>query len=124
MEVGQAVEISRRFTAEDLAGFERLSGAALQGAVPEPLIAGLVSYLLGVKLPGPGTNYLKQDLSFLAPAPLDAELTARVEITRLRPDKRVADLWATCRLPDGTLVAEGRSLVKYADTRHVGEAAP
>lgn len=36
--------------------------------VPEPLIAGLFSTLLGVRLPGPGTNYLKQELGFHGPA--------------------------------------------------------
>ncbi|MFW5825489.1 MAG: hypothetical protein ACOCVV_11060, partial [Marinobacter sp.] len=32
--------------------------------VPEPLIAGLFSCLLGEDLPGHGTNYLKQSMTF------------------------------------------------------------
>jgi acyl dehydratase len=83
--------------------------------VPEPLIAALFSYLLGVVLPGPGTNYLKQELAFLAPARPGDELTARVQITRLRPDKHLVDLWATCTARDGTLICEGRALVKARD---------
>ena len=31
------------------------------------LTAGLISAVLGMQLPGPGTIYLKQDLKFLAP---------------------------------------------------------
>ena len=31
------------------------------------LTAGLISAVLGIKLPGPGTIYLGQDLQFLAP---------------------------------------------------------
>lgn len=95
--------------------FSDLSGAGAD-SVPEPLIAGLFSYLLGVELPGAGTNYLKQDLVFKASAPLNTKLDARVEITRLRPEKHLVDLWATCRTRDGMLICEGRSLVKAKDS--------
>lgn len=115
MHVGQIAEVSRTYTAEDLGAFAALAGAVPSGTVPEPLIAALFSYLMGVKLPGSGTNYLKQELSYLRAAPLDTELTASVEITRLRPEKHLVDLWARCALPDGTLVCEGRALVKARD---------
>lgn len=120
MRLGDVAEVERRFSQDDLAGYAALSGVAPGAALPEPLLAALVSYLLGVKLPGPGTNYLKQELSFPAEAPLGATITARVEVTRLRDDKKIADLWATCRTEDGVMVAEGRALVKYADTALVG----
>ena len=113
---GDTAQTTRRYSAEDLQAFAGLSGAEPADHVPEPLIAGLVSYLLGVHLPGPGTNYLKQELEFLALAPLDTVLTASVEVTRLRPEKHLVDLWARCTLPDGTVVCEGRSLVKARDT--------
>lgn len=120
MKLGQRAEVTRTFTSGDIAGYEELAGCTGQGSVPEPLIAALFSYLLGVKLPGPGTNYLKQDITFLAQAPQHVRLTASVEVTRLRPDKQIADLWAQARTEDGTVIAEGRSLVKYADTGHGG----
>lgn len=115
MRPGDRAEIRRSYSAADMAGFAALSGHAPGATVPEPLIAALFSYLLGVKLPGPGTNYLKQDLAFAAPAPLDTELTASVEITRIRPEKQIVDLWARCVAPDGTVICEGRSLVKVRD---------
>jgi len=111
MQVGQFAEVSRRYGAEELRRLAGLGAAADGAVVPEPLIGALFSYLLGVKLPGPGTNYLKQEMRFLTPAPADQALTARVEITRLRPDKHLVDLWSTCRTEDGTLICEGRSLV-------------
>ncbi len=83
--------------------------------MPEPLIAALFSYLLGVKLPGFGTNYLKQELEFLAPAPLGAELVASVEITRLRPEKDLVDLATICTTADGEPIAKGRALVLVKD---------
>ncbi|MCP5087328.1 MAG: phosphate acetyltransferase, partial [Rhodobacteraceae bacterium] len=65
--------------------------------------------------PGPGTNYLKQEMRFLAPATIGRDLTATVKISRLRPDKYLVDLWATCTAADGTLICEGRSLVLAKD---------
>ncbi|UWQ82799.1 phosphate acetyltransferase [Leisingera caerulea] len=112
--VGQSARITRSYTRKDLAAYAALSGASAE-SVPEPLIAALFSYLLGVELPGSGTNYLKQDLAFKAPAPLNTALEAKVEITRLRPEKHLVDLWASCTAPDGTVLCEGRSLVKAKD---------
>jgi hypothetical protein len=112
--VGQSAQITRSYTAQDLDAYKELCGS-VGNTVPEPLIAALFSYLLGVKLPGSGTNYLKQDLAFRAAAPLDTDLTAQVEITRLRADKHLVDLWASCTAPDGTVICEGRSLVKAKD---------
>ncbi|WP_112323698.1 phosphate acetyltransferase [Oceanibium sediminis] len=114
LSVGQSARIVRSYTRDDLAAHAALSGASSE-TVPEPLIAALFSYLLGVELPGAGTNYLKQDLAFKAAAPLDTALEAKVEITRLRPKKHLVDLWASCRTPDGTVICEGRSLVKAKD---------
>ncbi|MBO9406697.1 phosphate acetyltransferase [Shimia sp. R9_1] len=114
LRVGQSAEITRTYRRNDLALYETLSGAQAE-SVPEPLIAALFSYLLGVKLPGSGTNYLKQELAFKAPAPLEVALQAKVEITRLRPEKHLVDLWASCLTPDGKVICEGRSLVKARD---------
>ena len=115
MKLGDRVEIRRSYGADDLAAFSDLAGTDAPDHVPEPLIAALFSYLLGVRLPGPGTNYLKQELNFALSAPLDTELTASVEITRLRADKHLVDLLARCVLPDARVVCEGRSLVKAKD---------
>lgn len=114
MRVGDRVEVARVFDAEAMAGFERLTGIA-PDHVPEPLIAGMISYLLGVKLPGRGTNYLKQELNFRKRAALNEPLTASVEITRLRPEKFLVDLRALCTREDGTVICEGRSLVLAKD---------
>lgn len=115
MDIGKSAETRRVYSALDIQNFAALSGVPAGDTVPEPLIAALFSYLLGVHVPGPGTNYLKQDLSFRAAAPCDTELTARVEIVRLRPEKHLVDLWASCTTPDGTVICEGRALVKVRD---------
>ena len=115
MQIGRRAQVTRTFDAAAARDFAGLAGLE-EGpptAVPEPLIAALFSYLLGVKLPGPGTNYLKQELAFLAPAPLDEPLTATVEVTRLRPDKHLVDLATVCTLADGAEICRGRALVLF-----------
>jgi 3-hydroxybutyryl-CoA dehydratase len=117
MKLWDRVETTRSYRREDARAFATLAGLgspALE-AVPEPLVNALFSYLLGVKLPGAGTNYLKQETRFLAPAPYDEELTASVEVTRMRPDKHLVDLETICRRPNGEIVARGRALVFVKD---------
>lgn len=113
--VGRSHALTRVFTTSDLAAYDALVGdAAGTGSVPEPLVAGLFSTLLGVHLPGPGTNYLKQLLRPAAEARPDEPLEAVVEIVRVVPDKRLVYLTTTCRGEGGRLVAEGEALVLAA----------
>jgi hypothetical protein len=116
MKVGDYVEISRTFSALDLRDYVKLSGHIVNAdCVPEPLIGALFSFLLGVKLPGMGTMYLKQETSFLENAVIGESLVAEVKVTRLRPEKHLADLSTTCRRADGKLIASGRALVYIRD---------
>ena len=116
MNIGDSVELTRIFSKQDLLDYATLSGhGPSPEQVPGPLIGALFSYLLGVKLPGMGTNYLKQETHFQARAKIGEALTARVEITRLRPDKQLADLATCCRRADGHIVADGRALVYVGD---------
>ena len=117
MEIGRQAQVTRTYDAAAVQAFAGLAGLAdaPPSEVPEPLVAALFSYLLGVKLPGPGTNYLKQEMAFLASAPLDEPLTATVEVTRVRPDKHLVDLATVCTLANGTEVCRGRALVLFTD---------
>ncbi|MCK7612874.1 phosphate acetyltransferase [Roseibium sediminicola] len=117
LDLGQRAELTRSYTDQDMRDFAALAGdgAAVPVSVPGPLIGGLFSYLLGVELPGRGTNYLKQSLEFLAPAPVGEPLTASVTITRLRPEKHLVDLETLCVAADGTRICQGRALVYVED---------
>lgn len=116
MMIGDSAELARSFSLEDVAAYVALGGApAGGGAVPEPMIAALFSYLLGVKLPGPGTNYLKQSLHFESVAHAGEELTARATISRLRPEKALVDLETVCLGESGARVCTGRALVRVRD---------
>ena len=131
--LGQAAEIVRTFSAADLLEYRDLSGdtnpafsdaayAKMQGwpglRVPGGLLGGLFSFLLGTRLPGRGTNWLKQRLAFPAPCYAGQEVTARVEIVRLRPEKDLVNLRTTCTTSDGRVVCEGEALVLVKDLEH------
>lgn len=116
MKLGDSIEVKRTFNAQHLRDYTALCGhQPRDGVIPAPLIGALFSYLLGVKLPGMGTNYLKQEARFHANATIGDILTARVEITRLRPDKQLVDLATTCQNNKGKLIASGRALVYVGD---------
>lgn len=123
MKVGDRVSVTRRFDRSALVDFLGLAGGGeTVRHVPEPLISGLISYLLGVELPGAGTNYLKQETKFLAEAKPGRPITATVEITRLRPDKHLCDLSTTCTDAAGNVLCTGRALVLVKDVAKPIEA--
>jgi hypothetical protein len=111
MKAGDQASVTRAFAPEDVDAYSGLCGRLESQVVPEPLIGTLWSTLLGIHLPGTGTMYLKQDTRFHTPAAVGEPLIATVEITRIRPDKKLVDLKTTCHTATGTLVAEGRALV-------------
>lgn len=74
------------------------------------LTASLISAVLGNDLPGTGTIYLSQSMSFKAPVFLDDTITARVEVIAYREDKRIATFKTTCTNQDGVVVLEGEAM--------------
>ncbi len=120
MKVGDRAEVSRAFSSKDLRDYVRLSGHMISDdCVPEPLVGALFSFLLGMKLPGMGTMYLKQKTTSLANATIGEILTAEVEITAIRPAKQLVDLATTCRGTCGRLIARGHALVYVGDLARV-----
>ena len=75
------------------------------------LSAGLISAVLGTKLPGNGTIYLAQSLRFRAPVKIGDTVTATVEITALDPAKKRATLKTVCAV-GGKPVIEGEAQVQ------------
>ncbi|GJL96252.1 MAG: hypothetical protein DHS20C06_00690 [Hyphobacterium sp.] len=116
MKVGDTARKSRVFSPDEIGYLNRLTGCTSPiDTIPEPLINSMFSELLGMSLPGPGTNYLKQETRFLGQARPGEELSANVEITRLRPEKHLVDLATRCVGADGRLIAEGRALVLFVN---------
>lgn len=74
------------------------------------LSAGLISAVLGTRLPGPGSIYLGQTLNFRRPVKIGDTVTATVEVTALDPDRKRATLKTTCTVA-GKIVIEGEATV-------------
>jgi len=74
------------------------------------LSAGLISAVLGNKLPGPGTIYLSQTLQFRHPVRIGDTVTARAEVIALDPARRRATLRTQCFVHN-LLVIDGEALV-------------
>jgi acyl dehydratase len=130
MVAGQSAVQKRIFSNDDLKAYISISGdenplitdlsfareLGFKGfPLPGGLLGSMFSHILGTKLPGRGTNWLKQTLHFPAPAYLNEEITARVEIIRLRPEKNLVNLRTYCTNSAGNLVCDGEALVLVKD---------
>ncbi|MBZ4652853.1 MAG: enoyl-CoA hydratase [Peptococcaceae bacterium] len=75
--------------------------------------AGLISAVLGTKLPGYGTIYLSQDLKFRAPVYLGDELTAYVEVVEKIDAKKRLRMRTWVENQKGNVVTEGEAMVMF-----------
>ena len=72
---------------------------------------GLISAVLGNKLPGPGSIYLSQQLEFLAPVFIGDTITAVVEVTSWRPEKRIITFKTDAYNQEEKQVVTGQSVL-------------
>ena len=129
IKVGDSASITKIFTEEEVRQFATISGDTNpihldkdfavtsvfgQRIVHGMLTASLFSALLGAKLFEDGAIYLGQTLTFKAPVLLGEEVTASVEIIKIREDKPIVTLRAVCVNSKGQVVIEGESIVKVA----------
>jgi 3-hydroxybutyryl-CoA dehydratase len=80
------------------------------------LLGGFISSILGNRLPGYGTIYIRQELNFLAPVRMGDTITARAEILEIIAEKNRVRLKTTCVNQDGTLVLDGEAVVSPPKT--------
>ncbi len=114
LNIGNNATIRRVFSASDLRTWCAMAGVETRcHAVPEPLLAGLFSYLLGEELPGHGANYLKQQMRFETSAVAGELLDASVTVTHLVREKALVYLDTVCRGDGGRVVCSGTALVLF-----------
>ncbi len=95
------VHISREYAAKSRFG-ERIAHGIL--------VAGLVSAVIGTKLPGPGCIYVSQTLTFLRPVRIGDEITARAEVAEVVSEKRLR-LKTHCTNQRKEIVLDGEAIV-------------
>ncbi|MDE3017006.1 MAG: MaoC family dehydratase [Pseudomonadota bacterium] len=126
LRVGMSETVSRTIIETDLRNFSGVTGDTnpmhlnreFAEATPFKsiivhgmLTAGLISAVIGTKLPGPGCIYMSQSLKFLAPVRIGDTVYAVATVKSLFPEKRRVLLDTRCYVKD-TVVIEGEALIK------------
>ncbi len=75
------------------------------------LSAGLISAVLGLQLPGPGTIYMSQSLKFTAPVRIGDTVRAEVEVIEKIEEKNRIKLKTVCLNQSGEAVLSGEAMV-------------
>lgn len=76
------------------------------------LLGGLISAVVAMELPGPGTIYISQEMKFLAPVRIGDTITANVEVIEILEEKLRLCLRTYCINQEGTLVMDGKAYFK------------
>jgi len=129
--VGDTAQIVRRADDGDIASFVDAVGdynpvhadreyAATtmfrQPIAPGIWTAGLISGVIGTRLPGPGAIYLSQELKFLKPVFFSDVITARVEVLEVLRERNRIRLKTVCTNQRGEEVLTGEALVMPSKT--------
>lgn len=125
IEVGQTASLKRVLTQEDVQTFADLSGDhnpihldaefAATTVFKKPIVHGmlsasLISTALAMKLPGEGSVYMSQSLSFKLPVYVGEEVTVVLTVTNVRTDKPIVTLQTQVLNSKQRVVIEGEAV--------------
>ena len=125
-EIGEAAQLSKTVKDEDIRIFAEVTGDKNPLHLDDEfasktifkrkiahgfLTAGLISSVIGSKLPGNGTIYLSQTLNFLAPVYIGDEITAKVEVLQVLKGGKRLRLKTQVINQNRTVVVDGEALV-------------
>jgi len=126
LEIGQTATFSKTLTEEDLVLFARTSGDVNPVHLNEEFAkgtpfktriahgmwsAGLISAALAMVMPGPGTIYLGQNLSFRRPVLLGDTLTVKLTVSGKQDEKKWVTIDTEVFNQDDKLVVKGDATV-------------
>lgn len=127
LHIGQREEYTKKITEEDIQMFARATGdynylhtnnekaqkSIFKGRIAHGMLtAGLISAVLGTKLPGEGSIFMSQSLSFIKPVRIDDTITARVEISNIDMNRNIVTLNTKCFNQKQELVLDGEAKLK------------
>ncbi|MFT5722026.1 MAG: 3-hydroxybutyryl-CoA dehydratase [Motiliproteus sp.] len=121
LEVGMTASFAKTVSESDVYTFAGITGDnnpvhinaeyAAQTIFKERIVhgmfsAGLISAVLGTKLPGPGAIYIDQNIKFKAPVKFGDTLTATATVTEINTERRRVVMNTVCTV-GGKTVASG-----------------
>ncbi len=119
MNVGQSASMSKTVTEADIILFAGITGdfnpahideeyakqSMFKGRIAHGMLsAGFISATLAMKLPGPGTIYLGQNMKFKAPVKIGDTVKTTVTITDINLEKKIVKLDTVCTVGDTKVV--------------------
>ena len=134
LSVGMSEAVTKTVSHSDIVGFADITGDTnpvhlddgFAAASPFKeriahgmLSAGLISAVLGTRLPGPGCIYLSQSLRFRAPVRIGDDVVASATITEVNRDKRRITLDTVCRVGE-TVVIDGEAKIMVSSRQANG----
>lgn len=128
MFVGQKKSFTKTISNEDVLNFSEVTGdknpihidddyaktTSFGKRIAHGMIsAGLISAVIGMHMPGPGTVYLGQNLTFKKIVKIGDTLTAEAEVVEIIPKSKftIAKLKTTVTNQDGEVVTEGEATI-------------
>lgn len=130
LKVGMKAETSKLITNEDIIKFSEVSADTNPIHLDEEagkksifgqriahgmISAGVISGVLGTKLPGMGSIYMGQELRFMAPVFIGDTITAICTIESLIPEKNRVIMKTTVVNQDGKVVVDGKATLMKKD---------
>lgn len=139
IEAGSKGSFSKTITESDIVAYAGITGDFNPAHIDEEqakkgvfggrvahgmLSAGLISAVLGTKMPGEGTVYLSQSLKFCSPVRVGDTVTADCVVDEiLNKEKGIYRIHTACVNQDGVTVIDGEAVVKYLPEDKAGQGA-
>ncbi len=126
--IGNKTTISKSISENDIIGFAEISGDYNPVHINQEeaeksvfgrriahgfLVGSVISSAIGMKLPGPGTIYMEQDMKFLKPVFIGDTVTAVIEIADIiNVNKNILKLSTIVTNQKSEIVIDGYAVVK------------
>jgi len=138
LDIGRKASFTRTLTQKDISLFAAVSGDVnpehmdeeyaktdlFHGIIGHGMWSGaLISTVLGTLLPGPGTVYLEQAMTFKKPVRIGDTITATVTVRSKHASKPIVTLDCACVNQKGETVVEGTATV-LAPTEKIRRPRP
>lgn len=126
MKLGDAASVTKTIAESDVYLFAGITGdlnpahtnevtasqTPFKGRIAHGILtAGLISTVLGMHLPGPGTIYLGQELKFTKPVHMGDTITATATVSDIMLEKNKVKLDTICTNQNGDVVIKGEAIV-------------